>query len=153
MEHGFDRVLIEQSPRLTVCPPTMLRDPRHDREPPLNVWGEPLKPCSLDPVTGFLRDGCCQAVPSDLGRHDVCARVTADFLAFSRARGNDLSTPRPEYRFPGLKPGDQWCLCAMRWQEAFAAGAAPQVVLAATHRRALEVCRYDDLYAHAVDPR
>jgi uncharacterized protein (DUF2237 family) len=114
------------------------------------VLGEPLEPCSLDPVTGFFRDGCCDTGPEDRGSHTVCARMTEAFLAFSKARGNDLSTPRPEFGFPGLKEGDSWCLCALRWREAYAAGKAPRVVLAATHERALEVVDLFDLkrYAH-----
>ena len=94
-----------------------------------NVLGTELEPCSLDPVTGFFRDGCCNTDEHDRGLHVVCTRVTAEFLEFSRSRGNDLVTPRLEFKFPGLKPGDQWCLCAMRWKEAFEAGLAPPVVL------------------------
>ena len=104
----------------------------------LNVLGSPLQTCSLDPVTGWFRDGCCETQASDQGRHLVCAIMTEAFLAFSKSRGNDLSTPRPEYNFPGLKPGDRWCLCLERWKEAHAAGKAPQVVLDATHQMALE---------------
>ena len=104
----------------------------------LNVLGSPLQTCSLDPVTGWFRDGCCETQAADQGRHLVCAIVTEAFLAFSKSRGNDLSTPRPEYNFPGLKPGDRWCLCLERWKEAHAAGKAPQVVLDATHQMALE---------------
>ena len=96
----------------------------------LNVLGEPLLPCSEQPMTGFFRDGCCNTSPEDLGRHVVCIRVTAEFLEFSRSRGNDLSTPNLEFGFPGLRPGDQWCLCAARWQEALEAGAAPRIALA-----------------------
>ena len=103
-----------------------------------NVLGEELAPCSLDPLTGFYRDGCCETGPSDRGRHLVCAIMTEEFLTFTKAIGNDLSTPRPEYRFAGLKPGDQWCLCLERWKEAHKAGHAPKVVLAATHIMALE---------------
>ena len=114
-----------------------------------NVLGGPLQSCSLDPVTGFYRNGCCDTGPGDAGSHTVCAQVTASFLAFSRAQGNDLSTPRPEFGFAGLKPGDQWCLCAPRWQEAFEAGCAPAVVLAATHEAALFSCDLEDLKAHA----
>jgi uncharacterized protein (DUF2237 family) len=117
----------------------------------LNVLDEPLATCSMDPRTGFFRDGCCNTHTADRGSHTVCAVVTAEFLAFSRAQGNDLMTPMPEYGFPGLKPGDGWCLCASRWEEARRAGMAPLVRLAATHRRALEVCRLEDLLAHAVD--
>jgi uncharacterized protein len=122
------------------------------RNPPLNVLGGPLAPCSLgEPVTGFYRDGDCATGPDDLGRHVVCARVTAEFLTFSKKRGNDLSTPVPEFGFPGLKPGDRWCLCAARWKEALEAGAAPRVVLAATHQKALEIVKLDDLKRHAID--
>ena len=117
----------------------------------LNVLGTPLQTCSTDPLTGFYRDGCCSTGGDDAGVHVVCARVTAEFLEFSKAAGNDLSTPRPEFGFAGLKPGDQWCLCASRWAEAFEAGMAPPVVHAATHMRALEWCSLDDLRAHAID--
>ncbi|KAA6182191.1 DUF2237 domain-containing protein [Thiohalocapsa marina] len=116
-----------------------------------NVLGEPLETCSLSPRTGFMRNGACETGPEDLGSHTVCARVTAEFLEFSRSRGNDLITPNPDFDFPGLKPGDGWCLCAARWQEAFEAGCAPRVLLRATHARALEVCNLDDLKRHAVD--
>ena len=116
-----------------------------------NVLGEPLEPCSFAPMTGFYRDGCCHTGPEDLGVHTVCAEVTADFLAFSKARGNDLSTPRPEFGFAGLQPGDRWCLCAARWQEAFLAGKAPRVVLLATHERTLEICEFADLKRLALD--
>lgn len=111
----------------------------------LNVLGTPLQPCSTDPVTGWFRDGCCRSDPNDAGMHWVCAQMTAEFLAFSRAAGNDLSTPRPEFDFPGLRPGDRWCLCARRWQEAYAAGMAPPVVLEATHLNALGVVSLDQL--------
>ncbi|MFU8895115.1 MAG: DUF2237 family protein [Gammaproteobacteria bacterium] len=116
-----------------------------------NVLGEPLQPCSMDPLTGFFRDGCCHTGPYDVGRHVVCARLSAEFLEFSKSRGNDLSTPRPEAGFPGLKPGDRWCLCAARWQEALDAGCAPKVVLTATHEAALQVIRLEDLKRHAFD--
>jgi len=99
-----------------------------------NVFGEPIEVCSLNPSTGFYRTGCCETGPEDVGVHTVCVEVTREFLAFSKARGNDLSTPRPEYGFPGLSAGDRWCLCAARWQEALDAGVAPRVVLAATHK-------------------
>jgi len=115
-----------------------------------NVLGTELTSCSPDPLPGFYRDGCCNTGSQDRGLHVVCAVVTEDFLAFSKARGNDLSTPRPEYRFPGLKGGDQWCLCALRWQEAFNAGVAPGVKLEATHEKALSVLELEDLLAHAV---
>jgi hypothetical protein len=117
----------------------------------LNVLGEPLLPCSEQPMTGFFRDGCCNTSPEDLGRHVVCIRVTAEFLEFSRSRGNDLSTPNLEFGFPGLRPGDQWCLCAARWQEALEAGAAPHVVLQATHAAALRVVQLRDLKQYALD--
>lgn len=116
-----------------------------------NVLGGPLKACSHDPLTGWLRDGCCNTDRHDLGLHTVCALMTAEFLEFSKARGNDLATPRPEFGFPGLKPGDRWCLCAARWQEALEAGCAPRVVLAATHVNTLAVCSLIDLKAHAAD--
>lgn len=116
-----------------------------------NVLGNPLEECGTDPVTGFYRDGCCDTGPEDRGLHVVCAHLTEEFLAFSRAQGNDLTTPSPMLGFPGLKPGDQWCLCAARWQEALAAGVAPPVVLAATHEVALEVVSLDDLKRHALD--
>ena len=117
----------------------------------LNVLGEPLDTCSEDPMTGFFRDGCCNTSPEDLGLHTVCVRVTAEFLEFSKSRGNDLSTPMPEFGFPGLQPGDQWCLCAARWQEALKAGAAPKVVLTATHAAALKVVKLADLKRFALD--
>ena len=123
--------------------------PRGDE--PLNVLGGLLASCSHDPLTGFYRDGCCNTGPDDLGRHVVCARMTTEFLTFSKARGNDLSTPRPEFGFPGLNEGDQWCLCALRWREALEAGCAPRVVLAATHRNALRVIALEDLKRHAID--
>jgi len=116
-----------------------------------NVLGTDLQPCSLDPLTGFYRDGCCNTGGDDAGVHTVCAVVTDEFLEFSKAAGNDLSTPMPQYGFPGLRDGDRWCLCAPRWQEAFEAGKAPRVVLEATHVQTLEWCRLDDLKAHAVD--
>lgn len=118
----------------------------------LNVLGSELQACSYDPLTGFYRDGCCRTDAHDLGSHVVCARVTAEFLAFSRERGNDLTTPRPEHRFAGLKPGDRWCLCALRWKEALDAGVAPPVHLEATHARALDFVTLDDLKAHALPP-
>jgi uncharacterized protein len=116
-----------------------------------NVFGEPIEVCSLNPTTGFYRSGCCETGPEDVGVHTVCVEVTKEFLVFSKARGNDLSTPRPEYGFPGLNPGDRWCLCAERWQEAFAAGVAPRVVLAATHEATLEIAELADLKRHALD--
>jgi uncharacterized protein (DUF2237 family) len=116
-----------------------------------NVLGGELEPCGTDPVTGFYRTGCCDAGAEDVGVHVVCAELTAEFLAFTAARGNDLSTPRPEVGFAGLRPGDRWCLCADRWVEALEAGAAPPVVLAATHARAIEWATLDDLRRHAAD--
>lgn len=117
----------------------------------LNVLGEPLASCSLDPVTGFYRDGCCNTGYDDTGIHTVCVRVGREFLAFSKAQGNDLSTPAPEFGFAGLKPGDQWCLCAGRWREALDAGMAPPVVLAATHEETLAILPLVALKKHAVD--
>lgn len=117
----------------------------------VNVLGEKLEICGTDPETGFYRDGCCNTGPDDVGSHTVCTIVTEDFLAFSRSRGNDLSTPVPAFGFPGLKPGDSWCLCAARWQEAFAAGCAPRVRLRATHQAALESCNLADLKACGID--
>jgi len=116
-----------------------------------NVLGGALEPCSLDPMTGFFRDGCCRTDEEDAGSHTVCAEMTAEFLAFSAAAGNDLATPFPEYGFPGLKPGDRWCLCAPRWTEALVHGAAPRVHLQATHEGALEHCDLEALKAHAAD--
>ena len=115
----------------------------------MNVLGTPLQPCSMDPLTGFFRDGCCNTNGDDVGVHTICVRVTDAFLEFSRARGNDLSTPRPEFAFPGLVDGDRWCLCAMRWKEAFDAGVAPQVVLESTHILTLEFVSLAALKAHA----
>ena len=116
----------------------------------LNVLGEPLEPCSFDPLTGFHRDGCCRTGGADSGVHAVCAVMTEEFLAFSRSVGNDLSTPEPGWGFPGLVPGDRWCLCASRWAEALAADVAPPIVLEATHVAALEFASRDDLLAHAL---
>lgn len=114
-----------------------------------NVLGGKLATCSLSPKTGFYRDGCCKTGAQDVGTHTVCAVMTAEFLEFSRGRGNDLITPRPEFDFPGLKPGDKWCLCASRWREAFDAGCAPLVDLNATHERTLEFASLADLQQHA----
>jgi uncharacterized protein (DUF2237 family) len=114
-----------------------------------NVLGSELIPCSYDPLTGYFRDGCCKTDASDRGSHVVCAVVTDEFLEYSKSRGNDLSTPRPEYRFPGLKDGDRWCLCALRWREALSEGIAPDVVLECTHERALDFLSLDQLVAHA----
>ncbi len=123
----------------------------NERAPRKNVFGEPLQSCSDEPVTGFFRDGCCNTGPQDLGSHTVCVVMTAGFLEFSRKVGNDLSTPMPEYDFPGLEAGDRWCLCAARWQQAFEAGMAPKVVLAATHEKALEIVALADLKRFAID--
>jgi uncharacterized protein (DUF2237 family) len=114
-----------------------------------NVLGGELQTCSEDPMTGFYRDGCCHTGPRDHGKHVVCAVMTEDFLRFTKSKGNDLSTPRPSMNFPGLDPGDRWCLCAARWEEARRAGNAPPVVLAATHQAALTVVDLDDLQEHA----
>jgi uncharacterized protein (DUF2237 family) len=116
----------------------------------LNVLGEDLATCSVNPMTGFFRDGCCRTGAGDHGLHCICAEVTAEFLEFSKNRGNDLSTPRPEFAFPGLKPGDSWCLCVLRWKEAFDHGCAPKVNLAATSVVALEFVELADLREHAV---
>jgi len=116
-----------------------------------NVLGDPLQPCGTEPVTGFYRDGHCTSGPDDLGRHTVCAVVSAEFLQMQQDLGNDLSTPRPEYGFPGLKPGDRWCVVAVRWMQAYQAGAASGVVLAATNERALEVVPIEALRQYAVD--
>lgn len=114
-----------------------------------NIFGEPLISCCNDPLTGYFRDGYCKTDASDRGSHTVCAVMTEDFLTFSRSRGNDLITPRPEFQFPGLKPGDKWCLCALRWEEVFDAGVAPKVVLEATNEKTLEYVNINDLIAHA----
>ncbi len=119
--------------------------------PAKNVLGEPLESCSTDPMTGFYRDGCCNTGMEDTGLHLVCTIMTDEFLEFSQERGNDLSTPMPQYGFPGLVQGDRWCLCVLRWKEAFQAGVAPQVVLAATHMSTLEFVDLSDLTNHAVD--
>ena len=122
-----------------------------EAEQSVNVLGAPLEPCSTAPLTGFFRNGCCDTGEGDHGCHTVCAVMTAEFLAFSKARGNDLSTPRPEFGFAGLNPGDRWCLCAARWMEAHAAGKAPKVRLVSTHKRALDICPMEALRAHALD--
>jgi uncharacterized protein (DUF2237 family) len=118
-----------------------------------NVLGGPLVPCSTDPMTGFWRDGCCRAGPEDPGLHLVCIQATASFLEFSASRGNDLSTPIPQYDFPGVRPGERWCLCATRWQEALDAGHAPPVLLNATHLEALNLLKIEDLLRHALDAK
>ena len=116
-----------------------------------NVLGEALEPCCLRPMTGFFRTGSCETGPEDVGAHTVCVQVTAEFLDYSRERGNDLSTPAPAFGFPGLKPGDRWCLCASRWKEALDAGMAPRVLLRATHERTLEHVSLDELKRHSMD--
>lgn len=122
------------------------------RAPSINVLGGVLEPCSTRPVTGFYRDGCCNTGAEDIGLHTVCVVLTAEFLLFSKSRGNDLSTPMPQYGFPGLNPGDRWCLCASRWKEAFDANVAPQVVLEATHAVTLHVVPLANLKQHAFRP-
>ena len=122
------------------------------RDPDVNVVGGELLPCSTEPLTGFFRDGCCSTGPEDLGSHTVCAVMTEEFLAFSRSVGNDLSTPLPAFGFPGLEPGDRWCVCAARWLEAHEAGIALPVVLGATHARALEIVPIEALTAFAATP-
>ncbi len=121
------------------------------KQPSESVLGQPLLPCSTDPMTGFYRDGCCDTGAHDRGSHTVCAEMTAEFLEYTKARGNDLSTPRPEFGFPGLKPGDRWCLCASRWVEAKRAGVAPPVYLASSHKRALQVASLEELLEHSAD--
>jgi uncharacterized protein (DUF2237 family) len=123
---------------------------RDDAAMATNVLGEELQPCSYDPLTGYYRDGCCNTGQGDTGVHTVCVVTTSEFLEYSKSVGNDLSTPMPQYGFDGLQPGDQWCLCAARWQEAYEAGAAPKVVLAATHIQTLEWCDLEALRAHAI---
>lgn len=122
------------------------------RDPDRNLVGGKLLPCSAEPLTGFYRDGCCATGPDDLGSHTVCAVMTEEFLAFSLAAGNDLSTPRPEWGFAGLRPGDRWCVCAARWLEAYEAGVVAPVVLGATHERALEAVPIEALTAHVAIP-
>ena len=124
---------------------------RPGRAPSINVLGGALQACSTDPVTGFYRDGCCNTGREDVGLHTVCVVLTAEFLAFSKAQGNDLSTPMPQYAFPGLVEGDQWCLVALRWKQALEAGMAPKVILEACHESVLEIVSLDELRAHALD--
>lgn len=121
------------------------------KDDPINVLGEALQPCSTNPLTGYFRDGCCNTADIDHGCHTVCCIMTAEFLTFSKDRGNDLITPRPEFGFPGLKPGDRWCLCASRWAEADAYGKAPNVVLASTHQKTLKHVPIGVLRARALD--
>jgi len=142
MTHGVRRPARDRpaAPRLPTLPPMAK-----------NVLGTELKTCSTEPMTGWFRNGCCDTGPGDLGVHTVCVRVTDAFLAFSRERGNDLSSPRPEMQFSGLKAGDRWCVCAPRWVEAMEGGVAPPVILEATHMATLEHVDLDDLKAHALD--
>lgn len=116
-----------------------------------NVLGQPLQSCSVDPMTGFFRDGCCRSGAEDIGLHLVCSVMTDEFLAFSKSRGNDLTTPVPQFRFPGLKAGDRWCLCVLRWKEAFDAGLAPKIVLESTHISTLEFVDLEDLQSHSIE--
>ena len=132
---------------MSIDPKDFGRGPRPSR----NVFGEPLQPCSMAPRTGFFRNGCCDTSAQDVGSHTVCVEVTEEFLKFSKMRGNDLSTPLPDYGFPGLKPKDRWCLCAPRWQEALEANCAPRVILRATHMGALDYCSLAELKKHAID--
>ena len=125
--------------------------PIEEADPPLNVLAEPLAHCSSAPLTGFYRDGCCRTGPDDLGSHVVCIQATAEFLEFSKSRGNDLSTPVDDFGFPGLNPGDRWCLCALRWKEALEAGHAPRVVLTSTHEAVLNYVDLSDLKPYALD--
>jgi uncharacterized protein (DUF2237 family) len=137
-----------------MIPPSKLRNfvvEENQVDESLNVFDEPLIPCSLDPLTGFFRDGCCNTNDQDVGSHTVCIQVTVEFLEYSRFRGNDLSTPMPELGFPGLKPGDRWCLCAPRWLEAHEQQVAPKVFLTRTHKRALEVVPLKLLRQYAAD--
>src|SRR5680860_252688 len=128
-----------------------MNSPAESESTERNVLGHELQPCGVDPVTGFYRDGCCSTGPEDVGSHTVCAVVTAGFLVHQKLVGNDLSTPRPEWRFPGLKPGDRWCVVAVRWLQAYEDGAAAPVVLASTHEQALDVIPLEMLHEHAVD--
>jgi uncharacterized protein len=125
----------------------------HQLEPQKNVLGQPLEPCSFDPLTGFYRDGCCNTGPQDRGLHTVCCIVTEEFLAVSAELGNDLSTPMPHYGFPGLKPGEKWCVCAGRWLQVVQAGAPCPVVLESTHEATLEVVPFETLLQYAVIPK
>lgn len=122
------------------------------KEADRNVLNEPLVPCSFEPLTGYFRDGCCRTHEDDIGTHVVCSIMTDDFLSFSQARGNDLSTPYPEWDFPGLKAGDQWCLCAIRWLEAWRAGMAPRVVLESTNQHVLKIIALEELKKYAWEP-
>lgn len=128
----------------------LMNEPKLSSHQARNVLGNPLESCCTSPITGYYRDGFCHTGPDDSGSHTVCAKMTAAFLSFSKKIGNDLSTPRPEYGFVGLKPGDKWCVCVSRWEEAFMAGVAPPIVLEATHERALDVVELAELRAHAL---
>ena len=145
-------------PATTTCLSSMTDkniETNENEQPPIisvptkNVLGGPLQACCFSPMTGFYRDGFCNTGPDDAGRHTVCVRVDADFLAFSKGKGNDLSTPYPMYNFPGLRPGDSWCLCALRWKEALQEDKAPLVILASTHAKTLQVVSLEDLMRHA----
>jgi uncharacterized protein (DUF2237 family) len=133
--------------------PVRMVAPNGNTDRPRNVLGGPLAPCCFQPRTGFYRDGYCATGPEDIGSHTVCARVTAEFLAFTASRGNDLSTPALQFGFPGLRPGDKWCLCASRWKEAYDAGVAPPVILEACHENALRVVSLALLREHSMDQR
>lgn len=122
-----------------------------EKAEPLNVFGEALEPCSHDPLTGFFRDGCCNTARGDVGSHTVCAELTEEFLLYTQRRGNDLSSPRPEFGFPGLQPGQRWCLCASRWLEAYENGSAPPIILGSTHQLATEVISLALLREYALD--
>lgn len=155
MEHAANTTATPQSPRLFPhCVVSgYIKTTLDPLEPDdsINVFGEPLETCSNNPLTGFFRDGCCNTSDDDAGSHTVCIEASAEFLEFSRLRGNDLSTPRPEFGFPGVKPGERWCLCAARWLEAFEADCAPKVWLMRTHRRALEIVPLELLRDFAMD--
>ena len=152
-EHpDLDGVRVHEPKSNALPRPTCGHTEGMQRDPDQNVVGGELLPCSVEPVTGFFRDGCCATGPEDVGSHTVCARMTAEFLEFSKLAGNDLSTPRPEWGFAGLQPGDRWCVCAARWLEAYRAGVAAPVILGATHERALEVVPIEALMAHVAAP-
>lgn len=136
---------------MTDTPPDNITDPAEPVEAHKNVLGGRLQMCSLSPRTGFFRNGRCDVNDDDVGCHAVCAQVTEEFLVYSRNQGNDLSSPSPIFQFPGLQPGDRWCICAPRWKEALDAGKAPPVVLAGTHEKALDYVELEDLLAHAID--
>ena len=138
-------------PVLLLIQTLLMPTPLPDREPPINVLGGELQTCCLDPLTGYYRDGSCMTGADDVGTHVVCAVMTEEFLTFTKSKGNDLSTPFPHFSFPGLKPGDKWCLCALRWREAYLADKAPPVVLESTNRKALEYVSLEALQSHEYD--